>query len=444
MFAVISGDVKSKMKAKFVSNSRSALRSICSIPAASSVIEAARKLSTLTLKKTNLQQQLDFLKTCRKEKVFPKNILTLKLPTLHQAFKAKFDIDGQLRSLPPSIVPKYLKLQSKIERMTNTIHCFFLKAEIDEKYLEVKRCTLEINHTLKTLHSVASPRETRYINRVIEQHTQIERCESQQKLEKKLKIIKTACQKPENSNVSTTPNLHEDQGVSKANNPEESTNTSNEEATLSSGVIVTVPSTYSNAATNILEKGRNFKISPDNGRKLETDFQTGVWRMIAAMRYSNPAYEFGIPNPARNPDLNTILSLKQVVSRFDKDLAHPPKAIPPVEETIKQLKCSMEGLKHDLRKIHIPRNYLKEDLESLTEAKTRENVGIILTDKTNNIAIMERELVEQKLADHLREPAYQLLEEDPTNKYETAANNLFTDICIDLGIDVTKPPPNTF
>ena len=73
-----------------------------------------------------------------------------------------------------------------------------------------------------------------------------------------------------------------------------------------------------------------------------------------------------------------------------------------------------------------------------------ENVRIILTDKTNNIAIMERELVEQKLADHLREPAYQLLEEDPTNKYETAANNLFTDICIDLGIDVTKPPPNTF
>ena len=29
LFAVISGDVKSKMKAKFVSNSRSALRSIC-------------------------------------------------------------------------------------------------------------------------------------------------------------------------------------------------------------------------------------------------------------------------------------------------------------------------------------------------------------------------------------------------------------------------------
>lgn len=53
---------------------------------------------------------------------------------------------------------------------------------------------------------------------------------------------------------------------------------------------------------------------------------------------------------------------------------------------------------------------------------------------------MERKLVEQKLAVQMREPAYQVLEEDPTNKYEKAANNLLTDICTDLGLDVTKPP----
>lgn len=103
--------------------------------------------------------------------------------------------------------------------MTNTIHCFFLKAEIDKKYLEVKTCTLEINHTLEMLPHLERPDTST----IIEKHTQKERCESQQKLEKKLKIIKTACKKPENSIVSTTPILHEDQGDRKAINPEKST-----------------------------------------------------------------------------------------------------------------------------------------------------------------------------------------------------------------------------
>ena len=438
-----------KMVEYTISNSRSALRLICSIPADCSVIEAARRLSILILKKTNTQQQLEFLKLCRKENIYPKNISTLKLPNLYQSFASRFDTNGKLQHLQPSIIPMYLKQRGKIQRMTSTIHKFFLKAEIDEKYLEIKWCDLEIESIRKTLGEVATPRESRYINKIIEDHRAREKEEAWQKLDRKLENIRNAIQNPdikqkqlqnESPDRSSSPpnsdRTSKDVSTNMQVATEPSSSSGNTISSDSSAVIVTVPSIYDNKASNILQRGRNYKLSPENGSRLENDFQTGVWRMIAAMRYSNPAYGTYLPNSVSHMNKNPA----SAVMGFDKDLCPPPRATREIESTIKELKGAMEPLKQEMRKIHIPRNYLKEDLESLAETKKKDNVQIILTDKTNGIAVMDRELVQTKIADHLRAPAYQLLEEDPTKSYETAANNLFADICADLNRDPSTPP----
>ena len=471
---------------KFVSNSRSALREICSIPADCSVIEAARQLTKLSLKFTNTLQQRVFLQQCRKENKYPKNIANLKLPNLNQSISSKIDPNGQLKDLQPSATIMFLKQQDKIRRMGETIRKFYLKAEIDEKYLEIKWLNTEIARSRGKLDSVTTPRERRYINRIIDDHCQREKTEVAAKHSRKLELLLTEgsikrhpgpthrstltkhdniterltnlapgdmpasstdrptvqpqYEQPETEKLLTSTPQHLEKNVNINTHPAERGELPNS-TDAETGVSISAPGIYDMRATNILNKGRNYKLSPTKPKQLEWDFQTGVWRLIAAMRYSNAYYQTSRPVPDSSTTNNTPnITLHSVAGKFDKDLNPPPTATPWIEGAIKQLKESVEPLRQEIRNTTILRNHQKEDLDSLKDLKEQKNLKVLLTDKTNKIAIMDRALVDQKLADHLKEPAYQLLKEDPTIEFEKEANNLLIDISTDLGADISKPP----
>ena len=53
---------------------------------------------------------------------------------------------------------------------------------------------------------------------------------------------------------------------------------------------------------------------------------------------------------------------------------------------------------------------------------------------------MDTYTIEDKLLDHLREPAFQELLDDPTPQYDKSANKLLIDLSIDAGLDHTQAP----
>ena len=414
-------------------------------------------------------QQRVFLQQCRKENRYPKNIANLKLRKLNQSISSKIDPHGLLKDLQPATTLMYLKQRDKIRRMEETIRKFYLKAEIDEKYLEVNWLNTEIARSRETLDTLATPRERRYINRIIEDHCQREKTEVTAKHSRKLETLLTDTAtgdlpaSPSDINTVQPQHEHPETEHHTASLPEhleQNANTDqievergelpalqdlptheNQRTDTEAGVSISAPGIYDVRATNILNKGRNFKLSPTSPKQLEWDFQNGVWRLIAAMRYSNAAYQHSGPVPDSSTTNNTPnINLNSVADKFDKDLNPPPLATPRIEEAIKQLKESVEPLRLEIRNTTIPRNHQKEDLDSLKDLKSQKNLKVLLTDKTNKIAIMNRELVDQKLADHLQEPAYHILMEDPTSDFEKEANKLLIDISTDLSIDISKPP----
>ena len=295
---------------KIVSNSRSALREICSIPADCSVIEATRQLTKLSLKLTNTLQQRIFLQQCRKENVYPKNIANLKLPNLNQSISSKIDPNGQLKDLQPSATITFLKQQDKIRRMDETIRKFYLKAEIDEKYLELKWLNTEIARSRGKLESVTTPRERRYINRIIDDHCQREKTEVASKHSRKLELLLTEGSKkrhpgpPHRSTLTKHDNITEPptnlatgelpvsstdrptvqpqceqpkknvntHPVERGELPNSTDSSEGKQIDVESGVSISAPGIYDTRATNILNKGRNYKLSPTNPKQLEWEF----------------------------------------------------------------------------------------------------------------------------------------------------------------------------
>lgn len=131
---------------------------------------------------------------------------------------------------------------------------------------------------------------------------------------------------------------------------------------------------FNNSAINILDKGKNYKLTP---KDLDTELEkleVGVERLACAMRYANTAWEHRkttnntTTNPIQHtttpnnppPQSNTIPQkrpLKEVTTFFDKHLKPPPIAIPGIEEKILKMKKHMEPLKKSIKSAKIPRNY---------------------------------------------------------------------------------------
>ena len=98
----------------------------------------------------------------------------------------------------------------------------------------------------------------------------------------------------------------------------------------------------------------------------------------------------------------------------------------------------MGELRSQLHKYKISPNFKKNDLSALKDLKKKENVSILLSDKTNKICLMDKQLVEEKLANHLCPTGFKQLDADPSAMFEKEANALLIDCAGDADIDINS------
>ena len=69
----------------------------------------------------------------------------------------------------------------------------------------------------------------------------------------------------------------------------------------------------------------------------------------------------------------------------------------------------------------------------------QENINVLLTDKTNKICLLDKDLVTSKISDHLHnDESFIKLDSDPSPHFEQEANKLFLDCAVDAGIDTSS------
>ena len=130
--------------------------------------------------------------------------------------------------------------------------------------------------------------------------------------------------------------------------------------------------------------------------------------------------------------------MRQITSKFDKDIKAPYRATKDIEAKIKLIKGQLAQPINKIKETKIKKNFKKSEIESIKKIKEHNDAAIYFTDKTNKIAIMDKKLVDEKTLDHLRSSKFKELNYDPSPEIERKGKKLLDEISEDPDIDI--PP----
>lgn len=388
----------------------------------------ARQLLIKSLKATNTRQQIDFLQLCKKNGVFPASIACQKFPMgnfniLNGKFLSKDNIQRNLKHKPiSSLVSQNMesktKLYNTIESRVTKFQKLQLKTMISLKYIQLREYKDEAEQVKRILSNevINNDEIKKVIMDIIDTECIREKLKTRQVHRNKFKALGEA---------------QSDKGEGKDEDDGKDWRKGNR------GIIVRAASTFSDECFNLLDRGKSFKLRPSK-KDMKEVLDVGKERLFVAMRYANPCDQkirvitdgeaveqrqeptppSQDPEPARN-------LIKEMKRKFDEPQKFSPKtATPAVEEKIIQLRAKFQDLGRHLEETAIPENYKEAELKSLQKLLKVGNIAIQPTDKTSKIAIVDRELAERKLLDHLNNGSYERLEGNPAEQMERSLNNL--------------------
>ena len=185
---------------------------------------------------------------------------------------------------------------------------------------------------------------------------------------------------------------------------------------------------------HFLDKGKNYKVTPSNKSMTET-LEINTERLACGLRYANPFFTASwnsnnTTNPKNHP-------LHDVTKTFKKvDLLPPPVATYSIESKIKKLKAASHSWINYTKTAKINNNVKKSEMAALKDLKNQENLTIQLSDKTSKICIIEKNLADKKLLDHVQSKMFTQVPEDPSPRIEKAWNKLVDRIFEDPSIDI--------
>ena len=414
---------------------RSAINLITKLPVQHSVKQAARLFCRNTIKSTNIRHQIDFLQDLRKKKLFPKHINNMRLPTMFQSTHRILDPTAPLKDKNPFIYQTVYKNFNKHTRKVHKIKRYFQRMEISDKYCELRAINYQVNITLVTLESLTTKPQLKTIRKITDKCVENKKRDFTANHNKKLENIKKSQEKRQ-----------QETRQQEIQNPVSNIDNQN-------GVIIRAVSEFNHKSLNLLNKGRNFKITPPNTHKSKDNLkeltEVGVERLVCAVRYANQ----GNPNQNAQDDsendtaqnnessngrtTDNKCTLKHITCKFDKALYPPHNSHQDTEDKIKLLKEEINPFIRTIPQTNIIQNHNQSDIKATKELKSLPNIQLLMTDKTNKICVMNHELANQKLVDHMSGGDFELLTSDPTKDYEKVANQKLIDCAVDAHMNLT-------
>lgn len=386
---------------------RSAVNQIFQLPVNYSVKTAARKYNKTSMQYKSTQLQISFLEDLRKQKLHPKHLSNIRFPKLFQSTKQHSDLTRPLKNINYGIsdtVRRNIKrYDNKIMEFRNYCH----RLEISDKYCELRYQKREREIILEHLKKQTSMSIIDKIIKITSTSVKLAEAVIINKHNNKIKSIKYMVKNHKAVKQVAQTSSHP---ISTSNN---------------SNVIIRVAAEFNNEGTNILQKGRNYKLTPTNSRnnrcELSQKTKIGVERMIAGVRYAN----FSENTNRSNTLTDDAQKLHHLSTKFDNINLWPPKvANPEIEKTLTQFRKNIEPIIKVIKTTRIPQNHSTKDTSALSDILKQPNISVLLTDKTNKICVMPKDLVETKISEHFKPPNFQELPENPSHEYSIEANSI--------------------
>ena len=296
---------------------RFALFSICSqIPAESGVITAARLYAQQSVKVTKISQQITFLEKIRKQKLFPASIQRQKgtnilgnrkqhltsydawrgdhsnldtnsiktfcttsiLGARDQDYNPKAKVNSaQLSTLNPHTYKTEVWIENQLIKFTWNYRKGLLKLLIAQKYCDLRVLKHEMFRQKQMVYKNGVNKYTHLINKIVDTACNQQREMSKVMHNNKYLIALHGPKTPKPRNINNI-----DNNQSKIQIDPKSTKTP--------GVLNMVENTNNNEAIKLLNKGRNFKMTPQNMKVVKENFEIGVERFICGLKYANPGW----------------------------------------------------------------------------------------------------------------------------------------------------------
>ena len=188
------------------------------------------------------------------------------------------------------------------------------------------------------------------------------------------------------------------------------------------GVIVHTAGMFNNDILALLNKGKNFKITPSSMENEAFKIKVATERLACAIRYAHPFFE----DTTKVQDRPSIS--KQVIRFYQKDSHAPYHSNSETEKKIKNFKHEMYNLLPDLKKTHIPPNITKGETQALKEIKQNPHIKVELSDKTNKMCLMDKSFMDIKINELQNNSSFTKISSDPTKKTEKEGNKLLEEI----------------
>ena len=393
---------------------RSGLLAICKLlPVNSGVRHSARLLLINSIRAADTRLQINFLEKIRKNQLLTTKLYNMKIPIgTEKSHHGGRGIHGNKATIQELALRDThnnytynarAKFQENVNKRAWQFKRFILKSMINEKYCELREFQGKTDYNRHWFQKWATPEHRRMVNTIVDDECARKRNFVTKKHDRKYAAI-LKMQRPSNGTTHKAKTL-KDKGYK--------------------GVIIRAAGIINNKVLPLLDKGKNFKMTPNNN-DIVKGIQTGTERLACTLRYTNP---FFITNPNYNATPQTPHSITQVTKIFSRtDLQPPPIATAKIEEKITELKKNASLWSSKVKKLNIKKNTDKKEIEALKELQKQPNISIQLTDKTSKIAIVDKDMAYQKLKDHIESSNFELLKKDPTQKYEKSINGLLQDI----------------
>ena len=360
------------------------------------------------IKQTKVKLQISNLLHLKNNNLFPQSIHSLKLPDILQSHTRP--CPQNLEDLPIKSYKRRVKIQNKLQSTVSKLKKDLLNLMISRHFCDLSDIEQRISECQPKINQLTTS-QRKIINKSLEEATcTLRKTEKEKHSRKGEKIRNTQCSKS-----------------SKSPKPEQRPILSTTEQTEPKqypGVTCLTEEGKCAAIIPLLDKGRNYKITPNNMKNVVKQTEVGVQRLICGLKYANPAWKVNLTPSTYDTD-----PLKVVAGRFDKDLNAPPRPTKEIEQKIDMLKSNIKPVLQNIAQEKIIQNVHKKDLKAVKEVKADPNISINLSDKTQKIIIIDPNIVKEKTLDHLQNPNLFIeIDQDPSQSIEKKASHLLSSI----------------
>ena len=387
-----------------------------------------RTYVTSNNKKIIYQLQLNNLLALKKEGLLPQTINNMRVPDILQG-KCPKD-STPLAFLPLRSYKRRLKIEKKLQITTSSFKNHLLKMMISTHFCSLSDANQKIAE-LKDHGTILKFKSTinHFLNETKQAITDHELAKHARKKEKILSLSSNSNNNNDSNTITTT-----NSSSQHSTPPPPGTIPDHEPllpATQHPGVLCLVENEQLNTVIPLLDKGRNFKVTPTSKKDLIQVTEIGVQRLIAGMKYANPAWREreneNIPtSPTPTYDTDPLYG---PTSKLDRDLNPPARPTANIAAQIAKLKVNMKPILNKLAFSSLSPNTDPEQLQCLKELAKDPSIHLGLSDKTNKIIAIDPVIVREQTLKHLQNRSlFREVDRDPSEQIEKGGNDLLNSI----------------